>query len=157
MSTRDWGAAGIVVAGLILCAGLWEHGSVTKGMAYRVISGTNDIYAYRFEMRERVTLPALPWSVLHPVAARHARGEAYPAMSGVISCLSSEPTVASVAMAEAQFDRAIALPITLTVMRVSRVGSARPDPADASMVRSDCRALSRVDPTDLSVPTGPSA
>lgn len=155
MAARDWVAPAILVGGVALCVGLWLRGTVTRGTAYRVVSGTNEVYAYRFVLRERLTLPVLPWSMAHPVAARHARSEVYPAVSGVIGCLAVEPTQASVGTAEARLDRAIALPLSLTVLRVARVGGPSSDPTDASTLRSDCQALSRVDPTDLTVPAVP--
>lgn len=154
MSAKAWGTTIVLVAGATLCLGLWLRGTVAKGTAYRVVSGTNTLDAYRFTVREHV---ALWWALHHPLAARQVRGEAYAAVSGVISCLAATPTRASVAPAEAQIARRAQLPVMLQVLLVRPLGRAESNSTDASMVRSDCVALMRLDPVDLQVPQVPGA
>ena len=153
MSAKLWGVVIIFVAGAALCFGLWRHGTVAKGTAYRVMSGTDEIYAYRFEVREHL---AVGFAMRHPVAAKRARGQAYAAVSGVIGCLPSEPTRASVGPVEAHLARTAQLPIVLSVLSVNSLGWVESGSGDASSLRSDCQALQNLDPTDLSVPAAPS-
>ena len=152
MSTQVRAAIVLVLGGALLCLGLWRHGTVAKGTAYRVMSGTNDIYAYRFEVREHLSVAL---AALHPVAARRARGQAYAAVSGVIACLETEPTRASVGPVESRVVNGAALPVMLTVMHITSVGWVESSYSEASMVRSDCRALQHFAPNALTVPTEP--
>lgn len=150
MTTKSRVAIGIALVGMVLCFGLWRHGTVAKGTAYRVTAGTDEIYAYRFVVRERLSIF---WAMRHPVAARRVRGEAYAAVSGVIDCLPGEPTRNSVGPATAHVSAHAQLPILLTVLDITRLGKVMSNGAEASMLRSECSALLPFDPSELTTPS----